>query len=155
MSADYKSLLNGSLRLLSIRPHSQNEILKYLRKKTSDQELINRVLDQLKSVKFLDDAKFAQWVIESRSRTRPRGKRLLIQELKSKGLDPATYNLQLTTQNEVDLALQALQKKSRVWSNLSAKDYRLKAISFLRFRGFPWGVIEAAIKKGYNSLHVS
>jgi regulatory protein len=150
---DYKRLLSISLKLLSIRPRSQKEIETYLNKKTQDRNLINQVVDRLKSAKFLDDAKFAQWVIESRSRTRPRGKRLLIQELKSKGVDVSAEDF--SGVNEIDLACKALQKKAKSWSYLSANDYRLKAISYLRLRGFSWDAIEKAIKKGYNKEHVS
>jgi len=152
---DYKRLLSISLKLLSIRPRSSQEILTRLKKYSSDQNLTNRVLEQLKSAKFLDDAKFAQWVIESRSRSRPRGKRLLIQELKSKGIELSTFNSQLSTVDEVDLACKALQKKAKSWSHLSVNDYRLKAKSYLYSRGFSWDAIEKAIKKGYNELHVS
>jgi len=145
--------LNSALRLLQIRPRSTYEITTRLSKYTSDQDLINRVLNQLKSAHFLDDDKFAQWLVESRSRSRPRGKRLLIQELKSKGIDASDY--ELTDIDEASLALQALQKKQKSWSGLSSKSYQLKAKSYLYARGFPWGVIETAVKKGYNSIHVS
>jgi regulatory protein len=152
---DYKRLLSISLKLLSIRPRSTQEILIRLKKYSHDRDLINRILEQLKSSKFLDDEKFAAWVIESRSRTRPRGKRLLVQELKAKGIELSTFNSQLSTVDEADLAFKALQKKAKSWSNLSSKSYQLKAKSYLYARGFPWEVIEKAVKKAYNSDHVS
>jgi len=152
---DYKRFLAISLRLLSIRPRSVQEILARLKKYSHDQYLINQIIDKLKSDKFLDDAKFAEWLIESRSRTRPRGKRLLIQELKSKGIELSTFNSQLSTVDEADLAFQALQKKSKSWANLPSKSYQLKAKSYLYSRGFSWDAIEKAIKKGYNDEDVS
>ena len=152
---DFKLLLQSALKILAIRNRSRKEIVDYLNKKTRNQDLTNQVINKLTELGLVNDAKFSQWLIESRSRSRPRGKRLLVQELKAKGVDPTTYNLQLTTQDEVDLACKALQKKAKSWSNLSAKDYQLKAKSYLYARGFPWSAIEAAIKKGYNELHVS
>lgn len=153
---DYKKLLGISLKLLSIRPRSVQEILHRLQKYSSDSDLLNRVIDQLKSDKFLDDEKFAQWLIESRSRSRPRGNRLLIQELKSKGIDEMTINAhRMTTNDEILLARQALSKKQKSWSGLATRDYRLKAIRYLQSRGFNWSVIEKVLKNGYNDDYVS
>lgn len=155
MNADYTTLIRGCFKLLSIRPRSQKEIIDYLRKKTTDENLINKVLEQLKSAKFLDDAEFAKWVIDSRSRTRPRGKRLLLQELKSKGIELSTLNSQFSTLNELELAQNALLKKHKSWSKLSAFGYRQKAIRYLQARGFSWNTIETVIRKGYNMEDVN
>jgi regulatory protein len=147
--------LNTSLRLLQFRPRSVAEIRTKLEKISSDQNIINQVITRLRDTKFLDDQKFAEWVIESRSRSRPRGKRLLLQELKSKGIEISTLNSQLSTLNEQDLAQSAILKKQKSWSKLPATSYKLKAIRYLQARGFPWSVIEQVVKKGYNEQDVS
>jgi regulatory protein len=147
----YSYLLNSCLKILSVRPRSVAEVKTFLAKKTSDQDLINQIIEKLLNLKFLDDQKFAAWLIESRSRTRPRGSRLLVQELKSKGIDPITINNNLlTTNNEQKLAENALSKKLDRWKDLPARDFRVKAINYLRARGFNWDAIEKAVKKGYN-----
>ncbi len=154
--ADYKKLLSVALKLLSIRPRSTQEILTRLKKYTHDPDLLNRIIDQLKSDKFLDDEKFATWLVESRSRSRPRGNRLLMQELKSKGIDEMTINAhRMTTNDELSLAKQALSKKQKSWSTLTTRDYRLKAIRYLQSKGFSWSVIEKVLKTGYNEDYVS
>lgn len=155
MTNDSQKLLTKILKYLSLRPRSIQEVATRLGKYTTDANQINLVIDQLKAAKLLDDAKFAAWLIESRSRSRPRGKRLLIQELKNKGVDLSTLDFQLSTGDEIELARQALKKKHATWSRLSAKDYRLKASRYLAARGFPWSVIEQVIKTGYNDPHVS
>jgi len=107
-------------------------------------------------LKFLDDQKFAAWLIESRSRSRPRGQRLLAHELKAKGIDEMTINAhRMTTDDESSLAIKALSKKLDRWKNLSYRDFRIKAGRFLSSRGFSWEVIERTVKKGYNDNHVS
>lgn len=152
---DYKRLLSISLKLLSIRPRSTQEILTRLKKYSHDQDLINRVIDQLKSDKFLDDAKFARWLVESRSRSRPRGKRLLVQELKSKGIELTNHQSLISDIDENELAFRALQKKTKSWAGLSSKSYQLKAKNYLYARGFSWDTIEKTIKKAYNNRNVS
>ncbi len=141
------------MKYLSYRPRSLAEVTRYLRTKTSDAALINQTLDFLKKYKLVDDAAFARWLIESRSRSRPRGSRLLKQELKQKGIDLTSVSL--PDVDEKTLAFQALNKKQPLWSGLSGKDYRLKATRYLTTRGFSWEVIAETVKKGYNDLHVN
>lgn len=143
--------MNSCLRLLSVRPRSVGEITAFLQRKTVDINLINQTVQKLQDLKFLDDQEFTQWLVESRSRSRPRGKRLLLQELKSKGVDIADEHI---TIDEIALAQTALAKKLTLWSKLSNRDFRIKAGRFLASRGFSWNAIEGAVKKGYNDIHV-
>lgn len=91
-----------------------------------------------------------------RSRSRPRGPRLLKQELQSKGIDLMTLNDNLmTTNDEQELAEKALGKKLPLWSRLSYRDYYPKAWRFLASRGFSSEIIAKVIKNAYNSSHVN
>jgi SOS response regulatory protein OraA/RecX len=128
------------------------EIVTHLKKYTSDPDLINQTVSRLEETHFLDDIKFAAWLVESRSRSRPRGKRLLLHELKSKGINIKEEPIEI---NEADLAFKALEKKQKTWSGLSAKEFRLKATRFLYSRGFSWEVIEPVIRKAYNDSNVN
>ncbi len=100
---------------------------------------------------LLNDADFAGWLVASRSRSRPRGKNLLIRELKSKGIAVDEIAKVLPDQeDEVALAQAALKKKLPVFLRLGGREFRAKAGRFLAARGFGWDVIERVIKKGYN-----
>src|SRR3989344_3553028 len=144
----YSVLLSSTLRFLGPRPRSRHEIVVFLKKKTSDQDLIAKIIAELTQKKFIDDVKFSQWLIASRSRSRPRGRRLLELELRQKGIDPAPDDLSI---DELPLAQAALLKKHKAWARLSAKDYRPKATRFLASRGFSWATIEKALKTEYNN----
>ncbi|MBI2587417.1 RecX family transcriptional regulator [Candidatus Amesbacteria bacterium] len=100
-----QALLDQSLKFLSYRPRSKKEVETFLRKKTKDDTLINQTITKLEAAKLINDEEFGRWVIESRSRSRPRGIRLLKQELKQKGVD-TDINV-----DEVELAEKALEKK--------------------------------------------
>lgn len=155
MKSDLQKLLDGALKLLSIRPHSRQEITAYLHRKTSDLQLIDQVISKLDKLNLINDRDFSQWLIESRSRSSPRGKRRLLFELKSKGIDPGTIQDSLVLDNEDSLAQTALDKKVLLWKNLSYHDFHTKAGRFLAFRGFSWDTIERVIKNRYNSLRVN
>ncbi|KKU55264.1 hypothetical protein A3H89_04860 [Candidatus Amesbacteria bacterium RIFCSPLOWO2_02_FULL_48_11] len=155
MTPQYHQLLNSVLKFLSIRPRSRREIEIYLTKKTSDTALINQVIDKLTNFKLIDDAAFSKWLVESRSRSRPRGRRLLIQELKTKGVDISNLPSPVSSLDETELAKNALQKKLKIWDRLPRRDFRLKTTRFLYSRGFSWDVIEKVLKNVYNKNNVN
>lgn len=133
-------LLDQSLKFLSYRPRSKKEVEVFLRKKTSDDTLINQTIAKLEKAKLINDEEFAKWYVASRSRSRPRGSRLLALELKQKGI--SNYESGITN-NEADLAQMALEKKKNIKS-------REQVIRFLQYRGFSWDVIAQVVKKRYN-----
>ena len=137
---DSQILLESSLKFLSYRPRSRKEITDFLKKKTPDATLINQTLEKLEKLKLINDTDFAKWLVESRSRSRPRGFRLLKQELAQKGikLDASNYTLDA----ETELAQKALHKKN--------PKSREQAIRFLQYRGFTWDTIAQVLKKAYN-----
>ena len=148
---DYPKLFTSCLKILGRRPRSEKEISDFLSKKTKNTALINQIIGKLKEIKLINDAEFAHWLIESRSRSRPRGPRLLDLELKSKGIDPETMSdHRMTTNDEIALAKKALEKKSNLWLKLSEREFNQKAWRFLMTRGFSTSVIAEVVKKMYN-----
>ena len=133
------SPFDRALKYLSYRARSEAEVRAYL-----GPDCTEDIIARLKRLKFIDDAKFAAWYVESRLRTRPRSRKLLELELKRKGvrLDAPS------TATDLESATQALQKKSRVKS-------RDQVIRFLHSRGFSWDIIETVLKKRYNGTNVN
>lgn len=149
-------LLDSALKFLSYRPRSRKEVENFLRRKTADHTLINQTIEKLEKAKLINDEEFAKWLIESRSRSRPRGPRLLAIELKSKGIDSETMNdYRMTTNDEIALAEKALEKKAHLWSKLSEREIKQKVWRFLMTRGFSSSVIARIVKKAYNGSHVN
>src|SRR3989344_7197133 len=145
------NLLDSALKFLSYRPRSRKEITDFLRKKTSDTTLIDQTISKLENLKLINDEEFAKWLIESRSRSRPRGTRLLAQELKQKGIDAETINdYRMTTNDEIALAEKALEKKVNYWFRLPEREFNQKAWRFLMTRGFSSSAIAAVVKQAHN-----
>jgi regulatory protein len=140
MKPDYHQLFASALRYLGIRPRSQYEVKAFLTKKTTNTALITRVINELTHQGLLNDADFARWYIDSRSRTSPRSRRQLEQELRHKGVTTNDYRV---TTGDNELAKLALQKKK----NLKSHD---QVIRFLASRGFSWTTIEQVLKNRYN-----
>jgi regulatory protein len=74
------------LRLLSLRQRSEREIDERLKGKGYREGVRKRLLDLLKKDGLVNDRKFAEAWIDSRLRSNPKGKRVLREELKNKGI---------------------------------------------------------------------
>lgn len=138
-----------ALHFMGYRARSVNEVRERLKRDDWPDEVIARVLERLRDQNYLNDENFsAQWV-ENRSLSRPRGARMLQQELRQKGVARETIDASLPDDEaERDNAVFALQKqlrsKERAWQNLEEKDRREKAIQFMMRRGFNYGTAKAA-----------
>ena len=80
----FEKVFQSALHFLSFRNRSENEIRINLVKKGFLENDINNVIDCLKSRGYLDDEKFAKEWVENRSASKPRGRRMLVYELKQK-----------------------------------------------------------------------
>jgi regulatory protein len=143
---------NRALHFLGYRARSEAEVRARLQRDEWPDEVIARVLVRLREQGFLNDEKFAENWVESRSHSRPRGARMLQQELRQKGVERETIDAALPDDEaEMENAIFALQKllrsKERAWQNLEEKEKREKAIAFLMRRGFNYAVAKNAWTK--------
>jgi regulatory protein len=83
---DREVVLAAAARFLEVRPRSVAEVRRRLRSAGYAAALVDRAVDRLVELGFLDDAAFARAWVESRDRARPRGERALRVELRQKGV---------------------------------------------------------------------
>ena len=162
------ALYTRVLQYLNIRPRSEKEIRDYIKKQLIKPKvakyiqedfrvLTNRLVDRLKSAKFLDDLQFALWFIRSRTTFKPKGKRLITLELQQKGLskdiivqafiayDADQVEHAEEERDEVSLAKQLLEKKRKKYEAMDRQERFNKAGSMLARRGFDLDTIKQAI----------
>lgn len=154
-------LMERMYGLFNIRQRSEKEVRDYLKnlsykRKARGQDEISNVaiallVDKLKQKKLLSDADFAKSWVESRRRSKKKGKLALKQELFQKGINKETIEElisgQITGYSEEELAKQALEKKLRIWKNLPEIEFKKKAYGFLTRQGFEYEVIKNVIEK--------
>ena len=85
-------VMEAAAAFLSVRPRSVAETRRRLRHLGYRQDLVDRVVDRLVEMGYLDDAAFARAWLESRDRVRPRGESALRRELMLKGIDGAVVD---------------------------------------------------------------
>ena len=134
-----KILMTHALQLLGLRQQSEKELRRkladYARRALPDlsESAIEPVIDRLKEQHYVDDLAFARWYAEQRSLHRPRSKRVLRQELFSKGLDEEVMNTALDEYDE-EAACRALAQKRGHYP-------MKKLMQNLAREGFPWDII--------------
>lgn len=159
----YQKLRDYALKLLSYRPRSRQEIrgklIQYSLKRSISSSLIEKLIDDLTDLRFIDDTGFAKWWIEQRQTFRPKGERALKIELKNKGIDKEIVEgifaqEGVSKSRELENALTIAQKKFPLYKNLPAEKIKIRLSGVLARRGFTWEVIyqviDELLKKSYN-----
>jgi len=75
------------LRLLTVRSRTRSELAGQLDKRGYPEDVAESVLDRLAAVGLIDDADFAEQWVRSRRARAGKGKRALVAELRTKGVD--------------------------------------------------------------------
>jgi regulatory protein len=156
--AEVGKLMERVYGLSSFRMRSEKEVRDYLkrlsfkRKLKGDEELspivIESTIDRAIKKGLINDKDFAKAWIDSRRKSKNKGKIALKQELFQKGIDKEIVEENLTdSEGEGKLAEQAIEKKSRIWKNLSKLELRKKATDFLMRKGFEYSVVKAVVDK--------
>lgn len=140
---DAAKATDAAIRLLAHRARSTHELRQRLRRKNFDPDVIEAAMERLEHWHYVDDAAFAQSWVENRSTFRPRGSRLIAQELRSKGIDKETIE---TTLADADLddrasALAVAQSKLRSLADADPETRRRRLAGLLARRGFAWSVV--------------
>jgi len=145
--------LDRALRFLSYRPRSEKEIMDFLVRKQAGEETSKMVMARLKDLGMVDDKAFSAWWLEQRKTFRPKGKRLLVMELKRKGVNREIVDQLLenqTEEDELETAKKILAKKANRWQGLSSLEFKKKAGEFLLRRGFSWETVNEAVAKFFK-----
>lgn len=137
------------LAAMERRMRSRYELRAILRRKRIPEEMGEPVLDRLTEVGLINDEEFARLFVTERQRSRPRGRRGLVAELRKRGIDPEIIDLVLDEEDEVEepveVARRAVAAKLRALSGKPAAERKRKAEGFLLRRGFNYEVIREAL----------
>ncbi len=142
-----------ALLFLSYRARSTSEIRQNLRKHEVPAEVIEQIIERLKSEHLADDDQFAKAWVENRSTFRPRSRRALALELRQKGVPDEAVNSALTGIDEEALAYEAARKRLRRLESLEWNDFRTKLSEFLARRGFSYAVVAPVVSRLWSETH--
>lgn len=140
---EFQKSLDKLLRFATLRPRSEKEVRDYLKRKKVHESSFEELFNKLKRLELIDDEKFAKWWVEQRQTFKPKPKRVLLQELRIKGIGIEIIKEVLgeTEINEEKLARELIEKKMYKWEKLDKYNRKQKITQFLGSKGFDWNVI--------------
>ena len=127
-----------AMRLITNRPRSKKEVRDRMREKEIKEAVRERVVDRFEELDLLDDEAFARYWIDQRARFKPRGRPLLRQELRQKGVDQQIINDLLEDTDDSAAVRQAAEKKARTLMRYPEDQFKKKLMGFLQRRGFSY-----------------
>jgi regulatory protein len=149
----FQQTLERALRFLETRPRSEREVRTRLAQKGTTPELIDQVVERLRTLGLIDDAAFAQYWIENRERFSPRGARALKAELRNKGLANEVIAAQLEEAVDEEAGARGVAlRQARRFANLDERTFRQRLWAYLGRRGFDFEAIGAAVDEAWRSL---
>lgn len=135
-----------SVKFLSLRMRTEDEIRRNLDKHKVSSKVIDRVVLRLRRNGLIDDMHFAESWVENRNEFRPRSHRMLTYELRQKGVaDEVIVEILDSTISDEALALKAAQENARKYKDLEWLDFRKKLSGFLARRGFSYNIISPVV----------
>lgn len=157
---EYDRLLAASIRFVSYRPRSEKEIRDFCAKTlkrhhTTAPLVVSRVIERLKEYGYVDDVKFVEWWVTQRTTFKPKGIRVIISELRSKGIPREVAEEYFSKASDMpgqdELARTAAKKKLSIWRTLPSQKRKQKLAEFLVRRGFDaetvWSVVDDILEK--------
>ncbi|MCM8779459.1 MAG: recombination regulator RecX [Candidatus Omnitrophica bacterium] len=141
---DIEKAKNYALKLLKYRPRTQKEIFERLIKKKYPQDLIEKVVQELKEAGLLNDREFVKFWINWRREVNPRSKNFIFWELRKKGVSEDLIKEKLEEINSEDDFSQAEQLAKKQFERLKDREPEKKKIriyGYLKRRGFAESII--------------
>lgn len=153
---EISSATNAALRLLSERPRTEREIRDRLKRKAYSTEAIDQAVATLDGWGYLDDAQFARMWVANREAHRPRGERLLSQELWQKGVGKEVI-AETLGEAEIDEragALGVAQGRMKSLASLEPAVAKRRLAAFLGRRGYGYGVVKSVVDEVFGAQDV-
>jgi regulatory protein len=141
----------SALRSLARRPRTEAQVERLLEGRHSPL-IVRQVIGQLREQRYLDDAAFAQGWRRHREQHRPRGPRLIRQELLRLGVAPEIIQGALEGYDAEGQAYRAGRGPALRLAGSDYRDFRQRLWVYLGRRGFDHSAIQEAVKQLWRDL---
>ncbi len=149
--AELSKAKNYVYRIIARRMYTGKEIRNKLKERAYTDEIIQDVIDIMERYGYVNDSFYAEEWIQSRIKSKPKGKIALRQELARKGIDKTiiedALNQAFDESRESDMALELARRKVNSYSKDDPAVARRKLQSFLLRRGFSYETVRNAIEQ--------
>lgn len=143
---------NYALKLLNFKMRTTNEIRKRMREKEYSDEVIDKTIEYLNYLNYLDDREYTQKFIRDKSNLKKMGKERIKRELYAKGVDDEMIKEELENivdeDDEYETAMELAVKKLETTYKNDDKNARYRKLGgFLQRRGYSMGIVMKILKE--------
>lgn len=145
-----KEALNYAMKLCSKKEYSSGEIFKKLSDWELPEELCNKVVNELKAEKFIDDTRFALAFVNDKLKFAKWGKIKIAFMLRQKEVPDSIINETLNTIDKSlyeEILFGEMKKKSKSIKSASDYEFKGKLIQFAAGRGFEYEIASRIAEK--------
>lgn len=141
-----------ALGLIQRRPRAERELRLRFGRNRLPSGIQDAVIDRLREAGLVDDAGFAQTWVENRSAFRPRSARMLRYELRQKGVPRPAVEAALEGFDEDAAAVEAAERASHRFSQLSEMDFKRRMSQYLARRGFDHATTSPVVDRLWRGI---
>ena len=139
--------------LLRARLYSRKEMIDKLRRKGYSAEAAERAAASIEELGYISDEAYAEAFVDSRLRSKPKGRIALRRELRQKGIDNATIERTLTAvsdEDELEAARKLAEKQMRLYRHMPRETARRRLYQFLLRRGYRYEHVSAVLRETFD-----
>ncbi len=142
----YSAAKSAAVSFLALKLRTAFEVEQKLSEMGYDEATIEKVVENLKEINYIDDYNYACKYIAEKTKLKPKSVKLLSLELSQKGIpdDIIGSAFEAFELDEEAVAVELLRKKYSKYSSFDEKTIQ-KMKTFLLSRGFGYGLISRAI----------
>ncbi|MGP4042554.1 recombination regulator RecX [Gracilibacillus sp. D59] len=139
-----------SVKYLSYRMRSEQELIDHLQRKEIDDTYIGEVMDRLKQEGLVDDLAFSEALVRTRLQTSSKGPLMIKKELADKGIQASITEQALshyTFEKQYEKVEKLARKKLQASSKKSQQQQKDSVKQTLMQKGFTFDVISEVLKE--------
>ena len=140
----------AGLKFVGTRPRTAREVARKLRADGWEPDVIEDVLQRLKSLRYVDDEAYTRDLVEHRLRSRKKGKVWIAHELRQKGVDGDVIERALSAVSEEEERRTAYELAVKKWRAEPPHDVgktARKIGAFLLRRGFSPSLVQSVVRE--------
>ncbi len=144
---NYREAKSKAIRYLSMKMRTEKEVRDKLGEEGYDDDCIQKAVNELKAIGYINNQLYAQKYVYDRSKLKPISKKLMKKELTYRGISTEIADEVLNDWKVEDSAVaESLLKRKFGKYDLADKKVLKKAMMFLMHRGFSGDTIREALR---------
>ena len=146
---DFKTAYNKTTALCARREYCSGDMIKKLKNWEVSDEIISKVINQLKEEKFIDDTRYARFFVRDKAKFNRWGEQKIIWAMRQKQISQEIIQEAINQLDQEELQntlLQLLKEKNRQIKEDNSYKRKAALVRFATSRGFSYAQIQKGLE---------